>query len=77
MNTPTSTAPNPLQGASGSTFRAARRGAGLSIRALASRVEKSHSTISLWERGKRDIGESTYEHLTLALADFMAGRWSE
>ena len=57
----------------GPTFRAARKGSGLSVRALASRAEISHTTISRWERGQRDISLSTYEHLSLALADFMAG----
>lgn len=53
-----------------------RHGAGLKIRPLAQRTDISHSTISLWERGKRHIGETNYEHLTRALAEFMAGRWA-
>ena len=57
----------------GPTFRAARKGTGVSVRALASRAEISHTTISRWERGQCDISLSTYEHLSLALADFMAG----
>lgn len=60
----------------GPTFRAARRGAGLTVRALAQRAEISHTTISRWERGERDISIATYEHLSLALADYMAGRWA-
>ena len=53
-----------------------RQGAGLTVRALAGRAEISHSTISRWERGEREISDSTYEHLSRALADFMAGRWA-
>lgn len=60
----------------GSTFRAMREGAGLSARALADRAEISHSTISRWERGEREISEPTYAHLSRALADFLAGRWT-
>ena len=57
-------------------FRATREGAGLPLRTLAKRADISHSTISRWERGKREISDPTYEHLTAALADFMAGRWA-
>lgn len=60
----------------GPMFRAMREGAGLDIRPLAARAEISHSTISRWERGLREISEPTYEHLTLALATYMAGEWS-
>jgi transcriptional regulator with XRE-family HTH domain len=47
-------------------------GAGVGVRALAARAEVSHTTISRWERGERDIADATYEHLSLALADFVA-----
>ena len=57
-------------------FRASREGAGLPLRALARRADISPATISRWERGERDIAEQTYEHLTTALAEFMAGRWA-
>lgn len=60
----------------GATFRAAREGAGLSVRALAARADVSPTTISRWERGEREIAPVTYEHLTQSLADFMAGRWA-
>jgi len=53
-----------------------RLGAGLNIRPLAERAEISHSTISRWERGERDISDITYEHLTRTLADYMAGKWA-
>ena len=61
----------------GPTFRAARDGAGLKIRPLARRSGVDHSTISRWERGERAISAATYHHLTLALADYLAGKWSE
>ena len=60
----------------GETFRAARQGAGLTVRALAERAGIDHSTVSRWERGEREISETTYQHLSLALADYMAGRWA-
>lgn len=60
----------------GHTFRAMRQGAGLSVRALADRADISHTTVSRWERGEREISDSTYEHLSRALADFLAGRWA-
>lgn len=60
----------------GPTFRSARKGAGLPIRALARRTDVNHSTISRWERGEREISPATYEHLSLALADYLAGRWA-
>lgn len=60
----------------GATFRSAREGAGLKIRPLASRAGINHSTISRWERGEREISEATYQHLSLALADYVAGRWA-
>lgn len=69
---PQSTTPT----SAGATFRAAREGAGLSVRSLASRADVSPTTISRWERGEREIAEATYQHLTLALAEFMAGRWA-
>jgi transcriptional regulator with XRE-family HTH domain len=56
----------------GAMFRAARTAAGVGVRTLADRAEVSHTTISRWERGERDIAASTYEHLTLALADLIA-----
>lgn len=60
----------------GPAFRAARQGAGLPIRVLARRSEVDHTTISRWERGERAISHTTYEHLTLTLADYLAGKWS-
>lgn len=60
----------------GRTFRSARVGAGLSIRTLAGRAGINHTTLSRWERGEREIAETTYQHLTQALADYMAGRWA-
>ena len=72
---PTSTTPT-RSAALGGTFRAARVGAGLPIRSLAKRADVTHSTISRWERGQRDISESTYQHLSLALADYLAGKWT-
>jgi transcriptional regulator with XRE-family HTH domain len=60
----------------GPAFRAARRGAGLSVRALARQSGVDHSTISRWERGEREISHATYEHLSLALGDYLAGRWA-
>ena len=57
-------------------FRASREGAGLPLRALARRADISPATISRWERGEREISDPTYEHLTTALADYMAGRWA-
>lgn len=66
--TPTSTSAGPA-------FRAARVGAGLGVRALATYVRRSHSTISLWERGQREISPATYELLTDALSDYLAGTW--
>lgn len=59
----------------GSTFRAMREGADLSVRALADRAGISPSTISRWERGEREVSQVTYEHLTTTLAEFMAGKW--
>jgi transcriptional regulator with XRE-family HTH domain len=56
----------------GAMFRAARTGAGVGVRALAERADISHTTISRWERGLRDISRVTYEHLSLALAEFTA-----
>lgn len=66
--TPTSTAAGPA-------FRAARVGAGLGVRELAAYVRRSHSTISRWERGERDIAPGTYDLLTDALSDYLAGTW--
>lgn len=60
----------------GPTFRAARLGAGLRLRALARRTDVDHSTISRWERGEREISRATYEHLSIALGDYLAGKWA-
>lgn len=57
------------------SFRAAREGAGLSLRALAAHTGLSHNHISMWERGQRELAEDTYQQLTDALAQFMAGKW--
>lgn len=59
----------------GASFRAARNGAGLSVRQVAGRVGISHTSVSLWERGQRDLAEDTYQALTDALADYLAGKW--
>lgn len=72
MSTPTTTS----AAAAGPTFRAARVGAGLGVRALAARVQRSHSTLSRWERGERDISDDTYELISDALADYLAGKWT-
>jgi len=53
-----------------------REGAGLKVRTLATRAEVSHSTISRWERGEREVSDSTYEHLSRTLADYLAGKWT-
>lgn len=58
----------------GSTYRAAREGAGLSARQVAARVDLSHTTLSRWERGERDISETTYQQLMQVLVDHLAGR---
>lgn len=58
----------------GSTFRAAREGAGLSARALAEKAGLSHSTLSRWERGERDIAETTYQALMQLLIAHLAGQ---
>lgn len=74
---PASTTATPARSAEqGRAFREARLGAGLDIRKLATRAEVNHSTISRWERGERVISEPTYQHLSLALADYVAGVWS-
>jgi transcriptional regulator with XRE-family HTH domain len=75
MALPPTTARNAPE--AGATFRALREGAGLDIRPLARRTDIDHSIISRWERGERLIGEVKYEHLSRALADYMAGVWSE
>ena len=72
MPTPTT----PTSTSAGPAFRAARVGAGLGVRALAGYVKKSHATISLWERGQREISPATYQLLTDALADYLAGTWA-
>lgn len=66
---PSTTATKP-----GGVYRAARQGAGISIRRLAADAGINHTTISRWERGQRDISEAAYQHLTTALADLMATR---
>ena len=66
MDTPTTSTQT------GPTFRAARQGAGVSLRALAAEAGISHPTLSRWERGERDISRNTYEHLTRTLADYFA-----
>ena len=77
MPKPPTTTTKPFgSGAQGPSFRAARQGAGLPLRTLARQADISHTTISRWERGEREISETTYEHLTATLAEFMAGRWA-
>lgn len=68
---PATTATRPA--ALGSTFRAAREGAGLSVRQVAARAGRSHATVSRWERGERDIAEETYQRLMQVLQDHLAG----
>ena len=58
----------------GSTFRAAREGAGLSARSLAEKAGLSHTTLSRWERGERDIAETTYQALMQLLIAHLAGK---
>lgn len=60
----------------GPTFRAARKGAGVSLRALCARAEVEHSHVSRWERGERRLSEVKYQHISGALADYIAGRWT-
>lgn len=72
----TATPPGARPAALGPTFRAARLGAGLSVRSLANAAGISHTSLSRWERGERDISESTYQHLTLTLGEYVAGKWA-
>lgn len=72
MTTPTTS----TSAESGAEFRAARQGAGLPLRALATEAGINHSTLSRWERGEREISTSTYEHLSHTLADYLAGKWT-
>ena len=72
MTTPT-TATNPEQGP---TFRAARQGAGVTVRALAKEAGVDYTHLSRWERGERPVSLVTYEHLSRALADYLAGKWT-
>jgi transcriptional regulator with XRE-family HTH domain len=71
MPTPTT----PTIAEAGPAFRAARVGAGLGVRDIATYVRRSHTTISRWERGEREISEDLRELLTDALADYLAGTW--
>ena len=57
----------------GTVFRVARQAAGVSVRSVASRAGITHSTLSRWERGEREVAENTYDALTQALADLMNG----
>jgi transcriptional regulator with XRE-family HTH domain len=62
----------PESSTAGPTFRAARQGAGVSLRALALEAGISHPTLSRWERGQRAVSHITYVHLTRTLADYLA-----
>ena len=57
-------------------FRAAREGAGVSLRALCREAGVHVSHVSRRERGHRELSEVAYQHLSLALADYIAGRWA-
>lgn len=57
----------------GSTFRAAREGAGLSARAVARKAGLSQSHLTRWERGERDLAEATYQALMQILIEHLAG----
>ena len=57
-------------------FRAARQGAGVTVRALAKEAGVDYTHLSRWERGERPVSPVTYEHLSRALADYLAGKWS-
>jgi DNA-binding transcriptional regulator YiaG len=59
-------------------FRQAREGAGVSLKALWRNAEPgvSYSHVYRWEQGERDLSESAYQHLSLALAEYIAGRWA-
>ena len=57
-------------------FRVARLAAGASVRSVAARAGITHSTLSRWERGEREVAEDTYDALTQALADLMNGATS-
>lgn len=70
------TATRSLNAGLGESFRILREGAGLGIRPLAERSGISAGTISRWERGEREISRATYEHLSAALADYVAGGWA-
>ena len=59
----------------GRAFHAMRTGAGLSGRALADRAGISHTTLSRWERGLANIGETRYQHLRAALIAYLAREW--
>lgn len=73
---PASTTPAGDRASLGPIFRSTRTAAGISVRAVASRAGLSHTSVSRWERGEREISEATYQHLTTALADYLAGRWA-
>ena len=76
MVSPMQTPTTPTHAQTGAEFRAARKGAGLPLRALATEAGINHSTLSRWERGEREISTSTYEHLSRTLADYLAGKWT-
>jgi len=60
----------------GPSFRAARHGTGLFGPSTRGRgCEVIHSTLSRWEREEHAISFATYEHLSMALAAYMDGRW--
>lgn len=59
-------------------FRAARQGAGVPLKALWREAEPgvSYSHVYRWEKGERPLSETAYQHLSAALADYIAGRWA-
>lgn len=59
-------------------FRKAREGAGISLKALWREAEPgvSYTHVYRWERGERDLSEAAYQHLSHALADYIAGKWA-
>lgn len=51
----------------GPVLRQARKGAGVSIRALARQAGVDHSHVARFEKGERPISEAMYQHLLHAL----------
>lgn len=55
----------------GVVVRAAREGAGISLRLLASQAGVNHSHLSRFETGERPISRVMYEHLLAAIAELL------